>query len=204
MSPEHVAIDEVASLIDREVWIVTASLGQRRGGLCATWVSMASLDPTRPTVVLGLAPNHFTAELVDSAGCCGLHLVRRDQTELALSFALGSGRNRDKLAGRDVQQAKSGAPILVDCLAWLDCQIFARYDGGDRWYYWADVLAGSKPGDGEPLREHSLMAAASPEQKKALKANRQEDAQLHGPLHESWRAANLFHPGAHLKERRFP
>jgi len=198
MSPEHAAIDDVAKLIDREVWILTAAHGPRRGGLCATWVSMASLDPERPAVLIGLAPNHFTAELVDAAGAFGLHLLRADQHPVALNFALGSGRERDKFAGLAVDSGSVGAPLLKNCLAWLQCRVFARYDGGDRWYYWADVVAGEKVGPGEPLREHALFGAATEDQKRLLRQNREEDAQLHRPLHNAWRSANLFHPLMHL------
>jgi flavin reductase (DIM6/NTAB) family NADH-FMN oxidoreductase RutF len=197
MSPKLTEIDLVAKLIDREVWIVTSAAGQRRGGLCATWVSMASIDPERPIVVIGLAPNHYTAELVNQSGSLGLHLCRPEQTELALNFALGSGRDRDKLAELTVQTSDSGAPLLADCLAWLDCRVFARYDSGDRLYYWADVLGGERYGNAQPLREQQLIAAASDEQKRLLLANRREDAAVHRPLYESWRGANLLTPQSH-------
>lgn len=199
MSPEQAKIDSVAKLIDREVWIVTSSHGERRGGLCATWVSMASIDPERPVVVVGLAPNHYTAELVEQSGSLGLHLCQADQTELAFNFAIGSGRDRDKFAGLTVHAGDSGAPLLADCLARLDCRVFARYDGGDRLYYWADVLRGERFGEAQPLREQALIAAASDEQKRLLLANRREDAALHRPLYESWRGANLFTPQSHLR-----
>lgn len=193
------AIDSVLRLVDREIWIVTAASGGRRGGLCATWVSLASLDPDRPVVVAGLAPNHFTTELVQSADCFGLHLLRTDQTPLALNFAIGSGRDRDKLAGLASHIGSTGAPMLDDCLATLECRVVARFDSGDRWYYWADVVAGKRLSDGEPLCEQALIAAASDEQRKLLAQNRRDDTERLGPLHNQWRAANLFHPEAHPK-----
>lgn len=190
-------VDSVLKLVDREVWIVTAAAGDRRGGLCATWVSAASIDPAQPVVVVGLAPNHFTAELVRESGALGLHLLRADQTEVALDFAIGSGRHRDKLAGRSVHQSAGGVPLLSDCLASLECRVFARHDTGDRLYFWADVVAGEKVGSGEPLREHGLIAVTSDEQKQLLAKNRQEDAEFLKPLHNRWRTANLFPGDAH-------
>lgn len=47
--------------LDREIWVVTAAAGARRGALTATWVSPVSVDPDRPMLLAGLAPNHFTA-----------------------------------------------------------------------------------------------------------------------------------------------
>lgn len=180
-------IDEVFRLVSREVWIVTAADGESRGGLCATWVSQSSLDPQRPVVLLGIAPNHFTRELIDRSGQCALHLLRQDQAETALDFAIGSGRDRDKLAGRAASDSLDGPPHLRDALAWLECRILTHYHGGDRVYYWADVTDGSISGGGAPLREKELLAAATDEQRRLLKENRQFDIELHRPLHQAWR-----------------
>jgi flavin reductase (DIM6/NTAB) family NADH-FMN oxidoreductase RutF len=187
-------IDSVLRLVDREIWIVTAAAAGRRGGLCATWVSVSSIDPQRPVVVAGLAPNHFTSELVSSSHCFGLHLLRADQASLALNFAIGSGRDRDKFAGLAVKLGSTGSPLLDDCLASLECRVFSRHDTGDRCYFWADVVAGEKHGDGQPLCEQGLIAAASDDQRSLLGRNRHEDAELLRPLHNRWRAANLW-PG---------
>jgi flavin reductase (DIM6/NTAB) family NADH-FMN oxidoreductase RutF len=86
----------------------------------------------------------------------------------------------------------TGSPLLADCLASLECRVFARYDTGDRWYFWADIVAGEKRYDGQPLREQALMAAASDEQRQLLRQNRHEDSELLRPLHNRWRAANLW------------
>jgi flavin reductase (DIM6/NTAB) family NADH-FMN oxidoreductase RutF len=187
-------IESVLRLVNREIWIVTAAADGRRGGLCATWVSVASIDTDRPVMVAGLAPNHFTTELAQSSGCFGLHLLQGDQTSLALNFAIGSSRDRDKFAGVATHPGSTAAPLLDDCLASLECRIFSRYDTGDRWYFWADVIAGQKHGDGKPLGEHDLMAAASDEQRKLLGQDRRQDAEFLRPLHNRWRAANLW-PG---------
>lgn len=186
------AIDSILRLVDREIWIVTAAADGRRGGLCATWVSVASLDPDRPVVVAGLAPNHFTTELVSASGCFGLHMLRTDQASLALNFAIGSGRDRDKFAGVSLSTGSTGSPLLADCLASLECRVFSRYDTGDRWYFWADVVVGEKWCDDQPLCEQALIAAASNEQRQLLLHNRREDSDFLHPLHNRWRAANLW------------
>lgn len=191
------AIDSILRLIDREIWIVTAAAAGRRGGLCATWVSAASLDPDQPVVVAGLAPNHFTSELFQASGSFGLHLLRADQAELALNFAIGSGRDRDKFAGLATTAGSTGVPLLADCLASLECRVFSRYDTGDRWYFWADVVAGQKHGDSKPLCEQALIAAASDEQRQQLAENRRQDSEFLRSPHDRWRSANLFQPLSH-------
>jgi flavin reductase (DIM6/NTAB) family NADH-FMN oxidoreductase RutF len=188
-------IDAALRLVDREIWIVTAAEGERRGGLLATWVSAASIDAARPVLLVGLAPNHFTTELVQTGKAFGAHLLRADQTELARNFANGSGRDRDKLAGLTVQKRASGAPILTDCLAWFDCRVFARYDAGDRLFFWGDVLAAgrySSPWSGQlsTLREQAFFRSLNEEQRQILIADKAADAAKNRPLHESWRLRN--------------
>jgi len=168
-------IQDVFSLVDREVWIVTATSGNRRGGLVATWVSQASIDPERPVAAIGIAKNHFTAELIDKSASFFLHLLAQDDLDHVWRFGLGSGRDTDKFAGIAVIETASG-PRLERCLAWLACRVTDRYDGGDRIYYWADVLAGGRSDDrGAPLRERHVLAAATPQQLAALRASREAD-----------------------------
>jgi flavin reductase (DIM6/NTAB) family NADH-FMN oxidoreductase RutF len=183
------AIDAALRLVNRELWIVTSANGARRGGLLATWVSAASIDKERPVMVAGIAPNHFTAELIDASGAVGLHLIACEQLATALEFALGSGRERDKFAGLETFTGASGAPLLSDCVAWLDCRVFHHLAAGDRIFYWCDVLAAGQVRSSSPAREHDLFAAATPQQKARLLADRDADIALQRPLREAWREA---------------
>ncbi|MFT5526577.1 MAG: flavin reductase (DIM6/NTAB) family NADH-FMN oxidoreductase RutF [Pirellulaceae bacterium] len=183
----HQQIEAVFRSLNREIWIVTAASGRSRGGLIATWVSQASLDPLDPVVVIGIATNHFTRTLIDESHRFGLHLLRPNQTELALNFATGSGRDRDKLAGLPLQPNRN-PPVLADCASWLECEVESRVDGGDRVYYWSKVIGGQKFSPEAPLCEQQLIAAASPDQLAALKQNRLEDIELQRPLIQAWRA----------------
>ncbi len=184
----HDQIEQVFRLIDREIWIVTAAAGDQRGGLVATWVSQASIDKHTPSVVVGIARNHYTCELIERSHAFAVHLVRKDQMDVAWNFASGSGRDRDKLAMYDVHTEVSKSPILDDCLAWLDCQVFFCLDSGDRIYFFADVLSGRVSDAGQPLSEANLIAAASVEQLAALTEYRDHDIGVQRPLYQQWRA----------------
>ncbi len=180
-------IEQVFGLIDREIWIVTAAAGDERGGLVATWVSQASIDKNTPTVVVGIATNHYTCELIDLSSAFALHLLRPDQMEVAWDFASGSGRDRDKLALLAAHTEGSESPVLDDCLAWLDCRVFFRFDGGDRIYFFADVLSGGILDAGNPLSESMLIGGATEEQCAALAEHRDRDILSQRPLYREWR-----------------
>lgn len=196
-------IDAALRLIDRELWVVTAAHGDNRGGLLATWVSAASIDPERPVLLAGIGPNHFTAELVRNSGAFAAHLLRPDQIELAWNFANDSGRDRDKFAGLAARTSETGSPLLTDCLAYFDCRVIREYNAGDRLFFWADIdnaHCRHHAGRDEtvtpsvmptrPLREHEFFSRLSPDQRQKLLANRSSDIALNRALHEKWRTEN--------------
>jgi flavin reductase (DIM6/NTAB) family NADH-FMN oxidoreductase RutF len=198
-NPTLTQIDAALRLIDREVWIITAANGNRRGGLLATWVSAASIDPERPILLAGIGPNHFTAELVQSSRAFAAHLLRPDQIDLAWNFANGSGRHRDKFAGLAARTSDTDSPLLPDCLASFDCRVIHHYPTGDRLFFWADILSSHRlsshhaPRDEPknyqqpPLREHTFIHSLTPDQRQKLLADRNSDIALNRPLHEKWR-----------------
>ncbi|MBC7853564.1 MAG: flavin reductase [Pirellulaceae bacterium] len=182
-------IDAFLRLVDREVWIVTAAAGGRRGGLTATWVAQASIDRERPVILAGLAPNHFTAELVEEGRAFVAHLLAESQAGMAWNFAKDSGRERNKLAGMATAESSAGCPILPDCLAWFDCRVFARHDAGDRLFYWADVVAAERRTEQcSVLREQAFIRSLTDDQRKLLGTQREADAQIQRPLEDKWRA----------------
>jgi flavin reductase (DIM6/NTAB) family NADH-FMN oxidoreductase RutF len=186
-SSTHSRIQDIFRLVDRELWIVTAATESRRGGLVATWVAQASLDPESPVVLIAIAANHFTAELINECGRFAAHLIRGDQIDLVWRFALSSGRDQDKLQGLPTIQAKTGAPVLSDCIAWLDCRVITSYDSGDRVFYWADVVDSGRQDDATPLCEKDMLARSSPEQRDHLRQNILDDIEVQKPMLADWR-----------------
>ena len=103
-------------------------------------------------------------------------------------LGLETGRNQDKLAGVETTNAVTGSPILAACRAWLDCRTITYYDGGDRLFFWADVVQASQCHTGALLSEQAMLAAASPEQKQRLKANLLADIDLLSGSRDAWRS----------------
>jgi len=130
----------IFDLLDRELWLITACAGERSSGLIATFVSSASLVPSLPRMMVGLAKHHFTHELIQASGSLGMHLISEAQLDWVWRFGIRSGRNVDKFAGLETAQGGAGAPILTHALAWLDCRVEAQLDTGDRTIFLAEVL----------------------------------------------------------------
>lgn len=177
----------VLKKLDRPVWIITSEHNRRRGGLTASSVLSVSIDPQRPQLQVGIGANHFTRELLDQSGTFVAHLLRRDQSAVALDFAFGSGRDRDKLASYKTKKCRRGGIVLEDCLAWCDCQIIGSYDAGDRILYWADIVQAEEQSQEPPLTEQMLFQAATAEQLRQLNEDGDSDVAVQRPLYEAWR-----------------
>lgn len=179
-------IDAVFRQFDRPVWIVTAAAGSRRGGLLATWVYQASIDRENPRLLAGIAPNHHTHELIAESGAFAAQLISPQQIEIAWTFALGSGRDKDKLAGVKYQAGRTGSPLLEECVCRLECRVVHGFDAGDRTFFLASILCGESRGDAPPLTEQQLLAAATAEQMGQLRQEMQQDIETQRSLWQHW------------------
>jgi flavin reductase (DIM6/NTAB) family NADH-FMN oxidoreductase RutF len=184
---DHKAAAELIALTDRELWLITAEAGDRRGGLIATFVSHASLVPELPRILIAVAKQHHTWQLIEASGAFGAHLLAEKNLELVWRFGLASGRDVDKLAGLVIETAASGAPLLGETLGWLDCRVEMRLDTGDRTVYVAEVLAAKRRGDASPLTAKRMIELAPPEKRQQLRELREHDSAVDAAAIRAWR-----------------
>ena len=134
------ACSKILDNLDREVWLITARVGERCSGLIATFVSSASLVPALPRVTVGLAKHHFTHELIQESKTFCMHLIDEQQIDWVWRFGNQSGRDVEKLSGMQISTSAGGSPIVAGAIAWLDCRVESQMDTGDRTVYLAEVL----------------------------------------------------------------
>ncbi len=180
--------------LDREIWLVTAQAGSRRGGLIATFVSQASIVSDLPRVLVGLARQHHTWELVEASNAFALHLLGEQHLDWIWRFGLQSARDQDKLDGLRVRPATTGSPILEEALGWLDCRVEARMETGDRTLYLAEVVQSGVTHFAPPLTAKRLVQLASPAQLAELKRQLQHDSAIDAQAIYHWRAARTDRP----------
>jgi flavin reductase (DIM6/NTAB) family NADH-FMN oxidoreductase RutF len=189
-------VADVFAGLDRELWLVTAAAGPRRGGLIATFVSQASIVPELPRVLVGVARQHHTWELIEASGALALHLLGEEHLDWVWRFGLRSGREVDKLQGLSWRPAATGAPCLTEARAWLSCRVEARLDSGDRTVYLAEVLAGALQKAGPPLTVRRLLELAPADRLRELKECMARDSAVDAAAIRAWRAARGEPAGA--------
>jgi flavin reductase (DIM6/NTAB) family NADH-FMN oxidoreductase RutF len=175
-------------LQDPLVWVVTAAAGGRRGGLIATFVSKASLVPDLPRVVVGIARQHHTWQLIEASHGFALHLFDENHLDWLPRFALGSGRDQDKLADLPLMTGPTGSPLLAEALSWLDCRVEADLNTGDRSLFLAEVVETGPRRPGQPLTLQRLLQVLPKSQLEELKALGQRDIGIDRQAILAWRA----------------
>jgi flavin reductase (DIM6/NTAB) family NADH-FMN oxidoreductase RutF len=186
--------------MDREIWLVTARAGDRRGGLISSSVTQASIVSELPRILIVLAKQHYTWELVEASGIFALHLLSPDNLDLVWRFGLESGRDLDKFDGIEAKSSALGTPVLGGTIGWIDCRVEERMDIGDRTVYVAEVVEGEVAEFGPPLLSGRLMELASPSQLARLQRDRHLDASRDTDAILAWRAAKTTRPPVSLEE----
>ncbi|RBY80990.1 flavin reductase [Geodermatophilus sp. TF02-6] len=117
------------------VTIVTALASEGPVGFTCQSFSSLSLDP--PLVVFAPARSSRSWPRLRELGRFCVNVLAEEQTELSDGFA-SSGV--DKFAGVSWRPSRLGQPVLADVVAWVDCELWAEYDGGDHTVVTARVL----------------------------------------------------------------
>jgi len=128
-------------------------LGTRRGrqvtAMTAAWVTRISERP--PCVAVAVREDRYTHGLILESATFSLSVLREDQVDLAAHFAETSGEYREKLRGIPYGLSPSGSPVLLDCLAYLDCKVLDTARAGDHTVFIGEVIAGETYGPDYPL-----------------------------------------------------
>lgn len=120
---------QLRGLFASGVSVVTAAHAGRLRGMTVSAFSSVSLEP--PLIVICLAPEAATCEMIVDSGLFAVNLLSEDQEFLSERFAARAPIVNEKFEGVPYDQAVTGAPILPDSIAWYDCRVEATHDGGD-------------------------------------------------------------------------
>ena len=183
------ATEQIFRATDRELWVVTAADGERRGGLIATTVVQASIVPEIPRVLVAIACQHHTWKCIEASGAFALHLLDETQLDWVWRFGLETGRDVDKFCDLQIRSGNGGSPILTDAVSWLDCRIENRMLTGDRTVYLAEVIDAECRLAQPPFTVRQMLALAPPEKLQQLKAHRIADAARDADAIRDWREA---------------
>ncbi len=123
------------------VTLVTVKSGEETHGLTVS--AFVSVSPTPPLICVIIDHRSRTHDLLEhSDAVFAVNILREDQKDLSTRFAFVK---EDRFAVGNWTTAKTGAPILRDALAWLDCTVYSRHTAGTHTLYIGEVQATHVP-----------------------------------------------------------
>lgn len=137
------------------VTVVTTKHGETPIGITASSFTSLSLNP--PLVLVSLDKKLFTHNVIAESGFFAVNVLSARQLEIGMRFAGMRPEVKDRFAGLDIHTSETGAPLLPDSLAWVDCKVWNMYDGGDHTIFVGEVKDLSVSDVDMPLLYHNRL-----------------------------------------------
>jgi flavin reductase (DIM6/NTAB) family NADH-FMN oxidoreductase RutF len=141
------AEDEYDRLRRRVLWslpyglyVVGSRAGERRNGMTINFVSQVSMSPK--LVGIGVEAEAVTHELITEGGVFALNTISREDRAIVRKFTkpVEVDAEASTLNGFPFHDGLTGAPILDQAVAYVDCEVRQALDLGDHTLFIGEVV----------------------------------------------------------------
>ena len=150
------ALDD--ELLNRVTWKIPNALalvGSRSGdewnGMTTSWITQVSMEPVQ--VAIGIDNSAMTHRLITQGQSFTVNLWSPDDTRVFVKFSKPATFDAEAMTlnGRSVRAGRTGAPIFVEAVAWLDCEVRAAHDVGTHTLFIGEVVDAGVNHDDSPV-----------------------------------------------------
>ena len=132
------------------VTVVAARHGPLLAGMTASAIATISIDP--PILMARIARKAETHGAIIGSHAFAVSVLAEDQRELADCFAQPTTATKlTRFCDAAWHEAETGSPILEGALAYFDCRLTERHDGGDHTIFLGEIVAAGYREDAAPL-----------------------------------------------------
>lgn len=122
------------------VYVIGTHTEETDNLMTAAWVSQASGRPKMVSVAVG--KNHYTAELIQKAGCFTVSMLTEEQKDIARTCGFQSGRKVKKTEQVDVEYTEQRIPFVAGSRAYLECRLADTQIVSDHVLFIGEVTGG--------------------------------------------------------------
>ena len=124
------------------VTVVTIKSGDKIHGLTVS--AFASVSTKPPLILICIDQRHSAFKIMESDNVTfAVNILHEDQMDVSNRFAWL--KDEDRFQESDWDTAITGAPILTEAIAWLDCTIHSSHVAGSHTIYIGEVQATGIP-----------------------------------------------------------
>jgi flavin reductase (DIM6/NTAB) family NADH-FMN oxidoreductase RutF len=136
------------------LYIVGSRAGERRNGMTLNFATQVGFDPK--LLAISVEKDAFTHELISEGGVFVLNLIDREDRAIVRKFTKPVEVDADAktLNGFPFHDGHTGAPVLDQALAYVECEVRQTVDVGSHSLFIGEVVDAKfqKPEETEPLR----------------------------------------------------
>lgn len=122
------------------LYVVGSRAGDRRNGMTLNWASQVSFEPK--LVGIGVEKSAYTHELIAEGASFSLCTVSREDRAIVRKFTKPVEVDTDAMTlnGFPFHDGVTGAPILDQAPAYLDCEVRQAVDTGGHTFFIGEVV----------------------------------------------------------------
>ena len=102
------------------------------------WVTQTAFSP--PLIVAGVKADSGAHSVIKSAGYFALNMLGKDQSAAAYAFFKPSTKVDGKINGEAVRTGSTGAPIMENAPAYVECKLVETIEKGDHSIFIGEVV----------------------------------------------------------------
>ncbi len=133
------------------VTVITTSHQGVKHGMTANAFSSVSLNP--PLIMVSVDKRANMHDLLTTGDAFCVNILAEHHADWSGWWAGKAPKDGDQFADIPHTTKATGSPVLNECVAYIDCTVWARYDGGDHTLFIGEVqeAAPSEDPDLKPL-----------------------------------------------------
>jgi len=131
------------------VGILTTQHESEKGAMLASWFQQCSFDP--PMISVAMKKGRAAEGMLKSSEKFVLNILQTGQKDMLGHFGKGFKPGEDPFAGIETRTGEVGAPIMENCLCFLECRVRDIYEAGDHHIFVGEVVNAGTQEDGQPM-----------------------------------------------------
>lgn len=135
------SLEKALGRISNGLYIITATKGDIKSAMVASWVMQASLTPLG--IAIAVAKDRAIESFLQIGDRFVLNVLEEDNYQhLIRHFLKRFPPGADRFAGIKTVPANNGSPIIADSLAYVECEVTSRLECSDHWIVYSNAQAG--------------------------------------------------------------
>ena len=125
-------------MIPYGLYVLTAAHEDAVAAGTVNWVTQASFAP--PLVAVGVKTDSHAHDLIKRSGVFALNVLGKGQQPLAFTFFKPAERQGATISGEPYRAGSTGAPILANAPAFVECRLVGTVEKGDHSVFVGEVV----------------------------------------------------------------